>query len=414
MNSYTPKVKVRIQLSEYKGEWLDISVDLVTVATSKAYGRAAGAWHLTLPFRTIKKYGLRYDEIVRANDIVTIEMDGGDGRGSVLVMLGLVSRIGQVWSQDAEGRPQRSVKLAGLDFGKLLLRHDCGWSITLKEGNEGNPMIQRMSKDLRFTGTANDIVGGIFKALFLDDVTEMAPYFEYSPRTDDDWETFNTAVFYQTGAAWSAMVQNSNHPWNILTTETDPDPARLKFAVILEKNPIRDDGYLWHDTFITLETATIVRADVGACDDERVNYFWLQANLTIEGVDEKIPIFMVLDGIVNSDDMSVARNGFNGEISRTNFSKLVKEGDTVASAGFVQELAKRSTAFWNRLRNNHLLWSGSFALHLNPHIRAGSAVLEKFTKREYLVEQVDHQITFGDVPQFLTTLAVTRGQVHPS
>jgi hypothetical protein len=414
MNSYNPKVKVRVKLSAHGDQWEDVSADLVSLSTSKAYGRAAGAWHLTLPFRTLKKYALRYDEICTTNDIVTIEMDGGDGRGNTLVMLGLINRIGQVWSQDQEGRPQRSVKLAGFDFGKLLLRHDCGWSITAKEGNEGNPMILRMSQDLRFEGTAEKIVGGIFKALFLNDVKTMAPYFEFKPRTDDDWETFNTAVFYQTGAAWSAMTQNSNHPWNILTTETDPDPTRLKFSVILEKNPIRDDGYLSHETFITLHTPAIVRADVGVCDDERVNYFWLQTSLTIEGVDEKLPVFLVLDGIVNFDDPSVARNGFNGQIISTNFSKLVKKGDTVASPGFVKELAKRSTAFWNRLKNNHKLWSGSFTLHLNPHVRAGSAVIEKFTKREYLVEQVDHQITFGDTPQFHTTLAVTRGQVHPA
>jgi hypothetical protein len=410
--SYSPSATVKIQLSAYNNDWLDLSLDLVSLATNKTYGRAAGAWNFTIPPR-MTKYGKMYDELISTNDVVTIAMDAGDGNGKTLVMLGLVSRVGNVWSQDGEGRPIRSVRINGMDMGKLLMRHDCGWSITAREGNVGNAMIQRMSRELRFTGTANEMVGDIFRTLFLQDVTDMAPYFEYSPRSDDDWEIFNMAVFYKTGAVWNAMKQAANEEWNILTTETDPDPDRMKFSVILEKMPIKDNGYLDREISLTLDPVDIITADIGKCDDERVNYFWLQGDLTIEGVDPSLPTYMILDGIVNYDEKSVARHGYNGHICNTGFTKFVPEGRREATTPFLQEMSERSFAMWNRYRYNPELWSGFFKAHLRPQVRAGSAILEKFTQREYFVETVDHSMTFGETPQFTTSLMVSRGQTRP-
>jgi hypothetical protein len=412
--TYSSSATVKILLSAYQNKELDVSLDLVTLSTSKTYGRAAGAYHFTLPFRFLTEYGKRYDDIISTNDIVTIAMDDGTGKGSTMVMLGLVTRVGQVWSQDGEGRPVRSIRINGMDMGKLLLKHDCGWSITAREGNAENAMILRMSKGLMFKGNANEMVGSMFKSLFLDDVTAMAPYFYYSPQTDDDWQTFNMSVYYQTGAVWNAMMQAANTPWNVLTTETDPDPNNLKFSVILEKMPIKDDGRLNRTASVTLQPQDGSEADIGKSDDERVNYCWLEAALTTEGVDERIPIYSILDGIVNFDTESVARNGYNGLIQQTDFSKQVPSGQRETSAGFLSFLQERSFAMWNRVRYNQDLWSGSFTIHHNPYIRAGSGLLESVTNRLFLVETVNHQMTFGEIPHHVTTLSVSRGEGLPT
>lgn len=66
----------------------DVSADIVSIATNKAYGRAAGTWQIFLTYQLID--GKRYDELIQPDDLVTIELDAGDGSGLQPVMIGLV------------------------------------------------------------------------------------------------------------------------------------------------------------------------------------------------------------------------------------------------------------------------------------------------------------------------------------
>jgi hypothetical protein len=116
IRTYTPRARVEILLSKHSNEPLDVSDDLFTLQTSKKYGNAAGGWEITLPHRQIRgKQGLGYYDLISPDDIVTIEMDAGDGQGFELVMLGVVSRVARTLSSDGNGAPRRAIKINGAD-----------------------------------------------------------------------------------------------------------------------------------------------------------------------------------------------------------------------------------------------------------------------------------------------------------
>ena len=413
IKSYSPRARVTVLLTELQQE-IDISKDLVNLTTTKGYGKAAGGWSITLPYKytMVGATPYHYKDLFQPDDIVSIEMDAGDGLGFTLVMVGLVSRAARRKATGHDGTPQRSICLVGMDMGKLLLNHDCGWSIALQEKNLDNPEILRLGRGLFFTGTPAQMLQSMFNSLFLKDVTEKAQYFDFQATTTDDWILYNYAVLHSTGPVWNAMKACANEPWNILYTETTPEG---KFLVGLEQMPIKDDGKLARTEFTVLEPQDIVSEDLGISDDDRVNFEYLKTCKTILGLDDTVPIQNVVDGMVNYDEADVASHGFRKKIiecSATFEGPVGPAAQTSTSPDFMAEIQNRSIAFWNRMQNNHLLESGSFKTHLLPRTKAGSAILTENFSMEYFVEQVSHDMNFGERPSFTTVLNVTRGQEH--
>lgn len=395
------------------GEAIPISDDLISLNTTKTYGRAAGGWQLSLPFKKIKPFDMRYDELFRPDDIITIEIDAGDGNGFKFVMFGLVSRVARATAFNQEGIPQRVVKLTGQDMGKLLLKHDCGWNIQARPGNTDNPEILQLGAGLKFTGTPVEMVWSMLKTLFLDNVTTMAPYFDfYAPEPNDDWEIKNTTVFYQTGAIWNALKNVENEHWNVLTTETSGTVDRPRFRVILEKIPIDDRGKVGRYPLLEINPEDIIAEDFGVSDDERVNYFWYKSNMTAEGIDDSYAILTVMAGNVKFDNEGVKRHGFTSKTLSTDFYRYASSGFDESSPGMLEQMSRRSDALWNRLKLNHTLQSGSIKFHISPDVKAGCGVLLKEDNMECLVEAVEHNMIFSEKPSFTTTISVTRGQPH--
>ena len=410
VRTYSPKARVKIQLSNHGEQWLDVSDDLITLSTSKAYGRAAGGWEITLPRRSLVDFsGRSYQEIVTPDDLISIEIDAGDGFGFEFVMLGLVNRPARTMTFDADGRPRRTVKITGMDMGKLLARHDAGWNIALSDTNVGPPDMNRQAKvGFVFTGKALDVVEGIFKGLFLNDVTELAPLYTFAGNTDDTWEIYNYSINYMTGPVWNAMKQVANEPYNILHTDTLSSGT---FQVALDKMPIQDNGKLMNIDH-TIDEIDIITEDIGVCDDERVNYLLYKAHFSIIGADNRYPIWHLAPGLMNQDPMSVARHGASLVELETNFGTINMASTTTFGSEFLQDASKRGAALWNRMKNNHLLESGTLSMHVSPRIRAGAGLLHRGQNKEYLIEQVNHYMNFNQKPVATTTLAVTRGQEY--
>lgn len=386
--SYTPKARAKIQLSAYDNTWLDVSRDLVNLTTSKAYGKAAGGWQLTLPRRRLDEYaGLYYHELISPDDVIYIEIDAGDGQGFDKTMTGLVNRVARTITQDQNGNPQRTVKVTGMDMGKKLMQHDAGWKIALSDTNVGPPDINRIAQvGFIFTGTAAHIVEGIFKAMFLSDVTELAKYYKFSANTDDEWQLYNYSINYATGPVWNAMKQAANEEYNILYTDTDEDGV---FKVALDKMPIRDDGKLLNIDR-TFDGGDIVAEDVGICDDERVNYHFLKAHFSVNGLDNRYPIWHMAPGLLQEDPDSVKRHGAMMRTSETSFGKINLADE--ATPDFLQQASSRGLALWNRMKDNPTLESGTFTFHLNPRIRVGQGIFHRVEGKEYLVEMVENHL----------------------
>ena len=106
----------------------DISADISRVTTGKQLGNAAGNFSIEMvPFNLWKT--LEYGKNLKLHDIIKIEFDGGRGFGFVPVLVGLIGRISESRRYDMEGRPQTRIKISGLDMGKMLVAHDCGWDL---------------------------------------------------------------------------------------------------------------------------------------------------------------------------------------------------------------------------------------------------------------------------------------------
>jgi hypothetical protein len=412
----------------------DISDDLVSLSTNKAYGRAAGTWQVMLTYRIVKD-GLRYHELIQPDDMITIELDAGDGNGLKPVMLGLVDRVSRVRQIGADGRPVRQVKLSGQDMGKLLMVHDIGWDIKKEElklteqpDDQAGPPKPKPMRDLSRkynqalqTGTSEKMITNLYEYTFMKPMPDVASYFWRRFKTDDSWVIDNPNIYNLRGVKlWEAMKRAEHHPYNILTTDTDltePD----KFWVILEKQPIKDTGKLNkdEDQFYKIDETQIIGDDIGISDAERINFLFYNPAQTNYATNYGSEVLSVHPELVQHDPESIKLHGyclktFTDSFVPPSMTNINQPPDSKS----LHEMSKLTKLFWSWFKDNHTYESGSFHIHLRPDIRVGNGLLVKQVDtdiyKEYLIEQVAHQYVVWPQPQFTTTLHVTRGQWHES
>ena len=428
--SYSPRHRVLIKDLKTGDTKYDISDDLVSLSTNKAYGRAAGTWQMMLTFRIIKD-GKRYHELIQPNDVITIELDAGDGSGMKPVMLGLADRAAAHRTIDAQGRPIRQVKVSGQDMGKLLMNHDIGWDLRKEElvltkqpDDQGGPPKQKTMKDVSRkydpslqTGRAEVMIGNLFNKTF-DAVLDSAKrYFLTSFKTDDDWVINEPNMLNLRGVKlWEAMKRAEHAPYNVLTTDTDTDKPD-KFWITLEQYPVKDTGKLARSgaRLHTIEDAEIIGDDVGVGDGERINFLFYDVNTNQLLVDMQVDVLMVHPDLIAYDENSIKLHGYCQRTFRDSFvpASMVNAMQPTTPAALADS-AKRTKLFWAWFKDNHTYASGTFQIHLRPDIRAGNGLLVRQgatdTYKEYLIEQVAHQYVMWPQPSFVTTLHVTRGQ----
>ena len=432
--SYSPKHRVIIKDLKTGDKKFDLSDDLVSLSTNKAYGRAAGTWQVMLTYRIVKD-GLRYHELIQPDDMITIELDAGDGSGLKPVMMGLVDRASRVRQIGADGRPVRQVKLSGQDMGKLLMVHDIGWDIKKEElkltkqpDDQAGPPVAKPMRDISRkyneaiqTGTTEKMIANLFEYTFMQPMPDVARYFQKRFNTDDIWKLNMPNMYNLRGVKlWEAMKQVEHRPYNMLTTDTDtkePD----KFWIVLEKQPIKDTGKLNRDgdKLHTIDETQIIGDDIGVSDAERINFLFYNPAQTNYAVDMGVDVLSVHPELTQHDPDSIKLHGYCLKTFTDNFvppstTNICQTPD----GGSLHEMAKLTKLYWNWFKDNHTYESGSFHLHIRPDIRAGNGLLVKQvdtdTYKEYLIEQVAHQYVVWPQPQFTTTLHVTRGQWHQS
>lgn len=384
----------------------NVSPDVVSIFTSKTYGHAAGGFTILTTINQ-RFQGKRYDELLKPNDVVHIELDGGDGKGLQSRMIGLVNRAARSRQFSDDGKPVFRVKITGLDFGKLLIRHNCVADISPLTGKIGSEDVIRIAQGVQFSGSPVEIVKSVFEKLFLTQVPWAAPYFAFSPGQDqDDWQTFDYPILETTGAVWTAMKSLAGEPFNCLTTET----IEGRLHVILEKYPFHPDtGKLTRSEFQVIEDKDISFEDLGVGDEERVTYLFFRAEVVIFGEKDKGAPIQYEPGIQH-DPEAIPKHGFLPWYPKSNFSPPGYQMGTNASPGVLQAVKERTLAFWNRCRRNHELESGSLTVKGNPAIKVGGGIVLKETNMEYFVETVADHYEWGK--PYFTALQVTRGQSH--
>lgn len=421
LTTYSPRQRIKIYSIDGT-EKFDISDDITSISTNKAYGRCSGTWQLILPYKGPAGKADHYHQLIVPDDIITIELDPGDGTGLHHVMTGLVDRVGVV--RTGGTLPQRAIKLSGRDMGKLLEKHDVAYDVLIMDGQiqrqptEGSveqPQMSRLVDPAATSGTAAKIISHAFNNFFKPYLTAGNRY-SLLINTDDTWHTTQPNMMKQTGTSfWQYIQQVDNRPYNVLTT--DADPTRVGYHVVtLEKYPCDNSGHLNRpdSQTVTVDDTEIVADDLGISDSERVNFLFNGANLQFTSSDlhkdawaawwaSKEQSEMKDHGLCNWTINSI----FTPPGPKTNKDK--NEENLALPA-----LMERQAILWQWHYQNHDRVSGSMTLHLRPDIRAGFQLLAREGDTDkyisYLVEQVAHQCTFHPMPSFTTTLHLTRGQ----
>lgn len=446
--SYNPKCQVLVR-DLVTGDLLaELSDDVISLATNKAYGRCSGTWQIMLPYRKVKSWrepGVfkYYHQILQPDDIVTIEMDAGAGNGMQPVMLGLVDRASRV--RQGENQPIRMVKVTGLDAGKLLDKHDIGWDISgvraqatgvnqLKvvdqtDENKTNlkEVIQSNLARIALTaGTAEDLISQLL-VIFFQTINPYLAYgmVDWKSTTDDTWKIWDPSLVHISGTSlWYALKSVAHEPWNTLHADTSLLDVN-KFDIVLERTPITDTGkinrsQLGVDVHV-INDADIITDDLGISDLERINTFCYWPTLYKQSVHGVVEIVLADNSLTKyaeaegQKDNLVAHHGYCSKIIKDNFipPNVSHPQAPEASTTGLTESAKRADIFWNWFKNNHNHESGSIDIHIRPGIRTGHCLVvrqEDDTYKEYLVEQVSNMYSVNPRPQAVTMLQVTRGQ----
>lgn len=402
-----PDHRVIIQRARNAYRPEDISNDIISVQTTKEYDRAAGGFTIETSFKPAVD-GKRYDEVIRPDDRVYIELDGGHGLGLHSVMAGLVNSSASRQQFDAEGRPYRRCIIRGMDFGKLLYKHQCVADIAPQIGKIGSESVVRLAQGVQFSGKPRDLVSSIFEKLFVDQVPWAAPYVKMAPTEgeEDTWQYYNLTILEATGSVWTAMKRAANEPFNALTTETRDG----KLYVILEPFPFHpQSGKLTRETFHSIKSEEVALENLGISDHDRINYLYLRCDgVTLHNGSQAAPLQYTTT--IRHDLDSIRLHGFRPWLPRTNFTPVGYKPQTNAGPDILEEVRARADALWARMQRNHEYLSGQMVINGRPEIKAGSGVVLEERNTEFFVEAVTHSYTWGR--DFSTNLLLTRGQDH--
>lgn len=429
--TYSPRVRVLIKDAETARVLYDASDDLASISTNKAYGRCSGTWQMMLPPTSIKRKNsnggpLSWYDVLEPDQMVTIEMEAGNGAGFFPVMCGLIDRKSRVFNKGSQ--PQRMVKVSGRDMGKLLEVHDVAFDIiasnrklAAQDGTEKSEpaSLTRIFDQGITTGSPAYIITKMYDIC----VSQMLGTTKRMAFVSDCQDSFlihqQNLMTSQGVSFWQYAKQIEHAPFNILTTETARGNVD-SFLMILEQMPINvTTGTIdrtadkWH----TITPPEIVAEDLGVSDHERINLLSYQPIIIQQGEVMGYDVMMAHEDLTRLDDASVKTHGLCPHVFRDQFlppeMEHLLDADQQHTIDAINTAAGASEILWNRYRNNHTYESGTLSVHLRPDIRAGNGLLVQRDGKymEYLIEQVSHSCLFQSIPPvFETTLQLTRGQ----
>ncbi|MGE0156117.1 MAG: hypothetical protein AB7T17_03720 [Geobacter sp.] len=427
--TYSPRVRVLVKDLETAQVLYDISDDLTSLSTNKAYGRCSGTWQLMLPYRKWQRFGdeyVGYMDVLQPNQMLTVEMDAGNGAGFFPVMCGMIDRV-SAFRQGGDV-PQRAVKVSGRDMGKLLETHDIAFDIIAYNrqlaAQDGTVSTQPASLTRQFNpqmsvGTPSSIINQAFDICIAQMLSTAKRIAFVSDCQDSHMMSQSNLMTAQGTSFWNYVKSVEHAPFNTLSTDTARGDVDA-FMLALEQAPFHPTtGHIdrpndrWH----TIGDTEIVSEDLGVSDQERINLLSYQPLMYQQAKIMSYDVMMAHNDLTSLDTSDIALNGLCPHVFVDSFVPPEMDGLYDSEQG--RQLAAMGTAsgaakiLWNRYRNNHTYESGSVVVHLRPDIRVGNGLLIQQldgSYKEYFIEQVSHQCVFNPRPQFFTTLQLTRGQ----
>jgi len=428
--TYAPKVRVLIKEPVTADVLYVASDDLISISTNKAYGRCSGTWQMMLTNRSIRWKSsngneLDWYDVLEPDQLVTIEMDAGNGAGFFPVMCGLIDRKSRVKQHGL--LPQRVVKVSGRDMGKLLETHDVAFdivaysrSVAAQDGTlkDQPAALTRVFNPLMSVGTPSSILNAAFK-ICISQMLETAKRIAFVSDCQDSYQIYQPNLMTAKGISfWRYAKQVEHAPFNVLTTDTaraDVD----SFMVVLEQTPYDSvTGRLdrtasrWH----TINETEITDEDLGVSDQERINLVSYQPAIYLEAQVVTGDVMMAHADLTRLDTESAGLHGLSSRVFSDYFTppemESLNDSDQSRQIAAINSASGAAEILWNRYRENHTHETGTITVHLRPDIRVGDGLLicRGNQYSEFFVEQISHQCVFNPMPKFTTTAQLTRGQ----
>ena len=412
MRSFSPSFKVLFRDLNTGTLLFDATADVVSIQTTKSYGRGCGTWRVALTSKRVKS-GRRYDELLVPNNIAEIWMcAGGAGDKSVCVMIGLIDRAACHKVATEEGLIIKQVIISGSDLGKLLMT-EIGWDISAAQMQIGSDnFVNWINRFALLEGKPSGLVKETFNVA-KNGITPMSRLIDTAWVEDaDDWHTLNESGYMlEQTTIWEAMKRVSNDPWNMLYADFADEGGPLHIG--LERLPLDEIGCVLRgpDKTITVPEELIDQVETGVSDAERVNLVTLQTPINTYIADgNAIDITMTHKESTRLDVGSIRSHGFKAYIPQTQFfPPSVKALNSYVPVDVYRDIAARSDQLWSWFSMNHEYKSGTYTSHGLPHARAGWKFIDEASKESYLIETVAHTLLVHPQVKFTTQFQVTRG-----
>jgi hypothetical protein len=447
------KVSVRYGATAKTIDLTQFLTDQSTISTSKSVREPAGGFSITV---SDQPYSVpagvdTLAGIVEPMDIVEIRFAHHPNGSSEppVIMRGFVSDVSRSEFVDNDGRPVRTVTIAGQDYGKLwqMLQLFYGpWYVIGQDIISAYAMFERFGAGAKIGQSGADFLKETFDKILNPYVKDIVS------GNSDNPSTIEVKALQKHGVTSISGTQNQEGAlydllrrfldvgvWNELFITEDDE----KVYCIYRPNPYLDvhGKPIDPDTkepvaFSSASTdpTTLVYYDVPAedirsinvsrSDSNVANYYWVRAP-RYEMVSD---IYQKQAGATSGDKKTIGLTDYvntKGKLYGIRKMEVTTEmgGDDVsntASGVSEQEKIKRDTSVANWIKNrrqmlvemnrdNVLLERGSMAIKGNENIRAGNYVKVRrgtFTALYYVV-QVEHQ--FSPFNNFVSVLQVDRG-----
>jgi hypothetical protein len=439
----------------------DISSDVLTIRTVKAFEQPAGTFTLGTTFRP-KLDGKPLHEALRPNDLVLIELKADYQQRWVPVMLGLVDRAG--WRLQMVGeRAIREGQIVGRDLGKLLITHNLiWWQWATTDPFFGDPLrnatvLEKAGMRPNPVGTPDQIIDQIVDLLFLRKATLPSSLRgtgtpAVRARDGETWFTdywrnwfaftrlpektgYNHAKFSPgqgvlgwlntDTTVWNLITAYADQPWNQVWTDTGDDKM---FHVYFRPTPYpsgREGRTDWElVSLYTPDAEAIIGEDLGVSDHDRVNFFYTRLTTDPVFQGQQWGVTAIYPDTAPMEDDTP----FHGQLPLIRDSRFmtdwgpggvpiaerIRDGETTllkqdsGKSPVVQMMRLKTGLLQDWFQPNPTFVSGTVTLAGDPAVRVGQRLYYAREKLEFFIVGVQQNYSWGQ-NQFTTTLNVVRG-----
>ena len=417
------------------------SDSLLAITTRKDLRGVAGSWEVHLTAKPDGQ-GRTWMNRVDAQDTVEIQIGTGPDRLET-VMIGLIDETGRSTVVGPRSA-QQTVRVAGRDFGKILLdqqvtwkpyqanlaRAAVRWALAIAAGDLSGPcaaVIQNIMQRLLVGKDQSDPIVQQ-KVHYQGSHTHASAFLNQYLGETLGSHVSPAAVSTFEGAIWNVLAMFANRPWNELWIDTRPDPEAVVLdAIVVQQSSLASHATVPHvflrqtpfvsrhggDRWRKLRTHGVRSREISQQSLSRTaaevyNYVWLH------------PVYLVAaDDLVRlailkpwANQPSIAKFGFRPypPIHTTIVSWEFKGAGKGKQFHYTDQplLEQLQQMLGDWMVQNHLFESGHLTVAGRPSYRIGDKLHWLNTDKEFYIEGVTQ--SFRNFQGYTTSLRLTRGR----